>query len=91
MVLTPGIINAYKELMINPTLHGLSFKSLSECFEVCEKVTPKDILYEQYLAYLQRPLPKVVFYIIMDELYWHLVAKDEETKDLGYRLKLIVE
>lgn len=91
MNLTPEAVNAYKELMTNPAPHGLSFKPLAECFEECEKVTPKHILYERYLEYLQKPLPKVIFYIIMDELYGHFIAKDEDTKNLGYRLKLIVD
>lgn len=90
MNLTPESVNAYKELMTNPASHGLSFKPLAECFEECKKVTPKHILYENYLEYLQKPLPKVIFYIIMDELYEHLISKDENTGYLGYRLKLIV-
>lgn len=91
MILTPQAVDAYKQCLTNPNEHGISdFKPLAECFEECEQVTPKHILFESYVAYLGRPLPKVIFYIIMDELYRHLIAKDEATKDLGYRLKLIV-
>lgn len=91
MELSPQTVDAYKELLINPNEHGFfDYKPLSACFEECEEVTPKHILFESYQAYLGRPLPKVIFYIIMDDLYRHLIAKDEITKDLGYRLKLRV-
>ena len=78
MVLSPETVNAYKELLTNPQKHGLQFKPLHE-------------LFEDFANYLQKPLPKVIFYIIMDELYSHLIDKDEKTKDLGYRLKLIAK
>lgn len=90
MVLSPETVNAYKELLTNPQKHGLKFKPLNECFEETKEVTPKHLLFEAFLDYLQKPLPKVIFYIIMDELYPHLTGKDETTKDFGYRLKLIV-
>lgn len=91
MVLSPETVNAYKELLTNPQKHGLSFKPMNECFEETEEVTPKHLLFEAFSNYLQKPLPKVIFYIIMDELYSHLIGKDETMKDLGYRLKLIVQ
>lgn len=91
MVLSPATVNAYKELLTNPQNNGLSFKPLNECFEETKEVIPKHILFEAFLNYLQKPLPKVIFYIIMDELYPHLIGKDENTNDLGYRLKLIVQ
>lgn len=69
----------------------IQFKPLHECFEEIEEVTPKHLLFEDFANYLQKPLPKVIFYIIMDELYSHLIDKDEKTKDLGYRLKLIAK
>jgi hypothetical protein len=88
--LSPGLVAAYKELLTNPEKNGFDFRPITECFREIETVTPKHILYERYLEYLQKPLPKVIFYIIMDELYRHLIVKDEETKYLGYRLKFIV-
>lgn len=91
MVLSPETVNAYKELLTNPQKHGLQFKPLHECFEEIEEVTPKHLLFEDFANYLQKPLPKVIFYIIMDELYFHLIDKDEKTNNLGYRLKLVAK
>lgn len=91
MNLTPQAVDVYKQLMTNPNEHGFfDYKPLAECFEECEEVTPKHILFESYKAYLKRDLPKVIFYIIMDELYGKLIAKDERTGNLGYKLKLVV-
>lgn len=90
MVLSPQAVNAYKELLTNPKSHGLSFNPLNECFEETQEITPRHELYEAFLNYLQKPLPKIMFYIIMDEMYSPLIGKDERTGDIGYRLKLIV-
>lgn len=84
-------VGAYKKLLINPTEYGFfDYKPLSECFEECEEVTPKHLLFETYVAYLKIPLPKVIFYIIMDEEYGNLIAKDERSGDLGYKLKTTI-
>lgn len=86
MELSKESVNAYKELLKNPKKHGLDFNPMSECFEISDKVTPKHLLYEQYVQYLQKPLPKVMFYIIMDEEYSDLIGKDEESGNIGFRL-----
>lgn len=72
--------------MIKPIMKVISIKQ-PWAFLIVHSV---NILYEQYFEYLKRPLPKVIFYIIMDELYRHLIVKDEEAKDLEYRLKIVV-
>lgn len=94
MELSYDAINAYKELLTNPQKYGFDFKPIKECFEEVEEVTPKHILYEQYMEYLKKPLPKVVFYIIMDELFGDRIAKTSCTGlykgYLGYKLKLNV-
>lgn len=93
MVLSEDTINAYEELMTNPTVHGLDFKPLKECFRETETVTPKHILYEQYLELIQKTIPKVVFYIVMDDAYGHLIGHEilENGKHgcLGYKLEII--
>lgn len=87
MELSKESVDAYKELLENPEKYGLEFRPLKECFESSDQVTPKHILFEQYIEYLQKPLPKVIFYIIMDEVYGNLIGrKDEKPKDLGYKL-----
>ena len=91
MNLTPKAVDAYKQLVTNPAEHGFfDYKPLAECFEESEEVTPKHIRFDSYVTYLSRPLPKILFYIIMDEIYGNLIAKDENTGDLGYKVKLIV-
>lgn len=83
--LTPEVINAYKTLITNPKEHGLEFKPLTECFEKSDLVTPKHILAKEYLDYIQKPLPKVILYIIMDEVFGICDGK-AESGDLGYHL-----
>lgn len=56
--LSPGLVAAYKELLTNPEKNGFDFRPITECFREIETVTPKHILYERYLEYLQKPLPK---------------------------------
>jgi hypothetical protein len=93
LILNEESIAAYKELMTNPTVHGLDMKPLKDCFRETENVTPKHILYEQYIELIQKPLPKVMFYIIMDEVYGNLIGKEvlENGKHgcLGYKLEII--
>ena len=84
MTLSPEAVAAYKELMTNPKQHGLEFPPLSEVFVKCEEATAKHILFEQYVALIKKPLPKVMFYIIMDELYTIAKAADG---NLGYCVK----
>jgi hypothetical protein len=91
LILNEESIAAYKELMTNPTVHGLDMKTLKDCFRETENVTPKHILFEQYRDLIQKPIPKVIFYIIMDEVYGHLIGKDvhENGGCLGYKLEII--
>lgn len=76
---------AYKELMVNPSVHGLDFPPLSDCFESFEAGTAKHILFKEYLDKIKKPLPKIFFYIVMDELYPVVKAADG---NLGYKLKI---
>lgn len=91
--LSPGFVAAYKELLTNPKKNGFDFRPITECFREIETVTPKHELFNVYIEYLQKPLPKVIFYIIMDELYGNLTgrAMDAEGKSgyLGYKLEFI--
>ena len=93
--LTPGHVAAYKELLINPEKNGFDFRPITECFRESETVTPKHELFNVYIEYLQKPLPKAMFYIIMDELYGHLTGRainaEGEPGNLGYKLEFIKE
>lgn len=87
IVLSPESVNAYKTLMTDPKNHGLTMPSLDECFEEAGEATAKHILFQQYIDVIQKPLPKVFFYIIMDELYPKQIDKAADGC-LGYKLKI---
>lgn len=87
MELNPQVIDAYKQILLEPSKYGFDFTPLKECFEKSEVVTAKHILFQQYGEYIDKPLPKVIFYIIMDEVFGFCNSKDEKG-DLGYNLKL---
>lgn len=82
--LSPASVNAYKTIMEDPLGYGFDFRPLKDCFEPSEVATPKHILFKEYVEYIQKPLPKVMFYIIMDGLF--PVAK-APNGDFGYKLK----
>ena len=80
---------------------GCDYKPIRECFEKSDVCTPKHILFNQYIAYLRRPLPKVFFYIIMDQIYSDLAGKAPHKYnakgevigggEYGFYLKCVVE
>jgi hypothetical protein len=84
MNLSPEVVAAYKKLMTEPKENGLDFQPLQELFEETKVATAKHLLYEQYLTKINKTkdqLPKVFFYIIMDEMYQQ---KKDEDGCLGY-------
>ena len=85
--LTPEAVVAYKEIMTNPKKHGLEMPSLEECFEDAEEGTAKHLLFKEYIDRIRKPLSKVFFYIVMDEIYWdkHIKCADG---NYGYKLKI---
>ncbi len=95
--LTPYTIALYTDLLINPQKYNCEYKPLRECFKMAEKVTPQDELYEQYISYINKPLPKPVFYIIMRHTFPLLFGADKILDDsgklvghrLGYKLEFI--
>lgn len=85
MELNPESIAAYKKALTQPKENGLDIPPLDECFEAFEEGTAKHILYEQYIAKVNKPIPKIFFYIVMDELYPITKCPDG---NLGYKLKI---
>jgi hypothetical protein len=67
--LDQNTIGAFRELLTNPSAHGLNLRALKDCFEVSETATAQHILFRDYINYLRKPLPKLVFYILMTEIY----------------------
>jgi hypothetical protein len=87
ITLSSETVDAYKELMISPKTHGLEMPSLSECFEEADTATANHILFDEYIKRVQRPVPKIVFYILMNELYRPNLVKCADG-NYGYKLKL---
>ena len=100
--LTPQSVALFRSFVEHPEEHkGCNYKPIHECFEKSDTCTPQHILFHQYLAYLRRPLPKVFFYIIMEEIYPELKGNAEVKRDrdgniigggeIGYHLKCVVD
>lgn len=81
MLITPQAVAAYKTLMMEPKENGLDFPPISEVFRPSEQATAKHILFQQYVDLIKKPLPKIMFYIIMDSMYPQAHAADG---NLGY-------
>ncbi|WP_158797670.1 hypothetical protein [Pedobacter sp. L105] len=89
MNLTSEAIDAYKQVMHHPERFGLDFKSLSEIFMETSRATPKHVLYQQYVDCIGKPIPKFMFYVIMDETYGHLIDETADKPDQpGYKLMI---
>lgn len=95
MELNKETIRQYKDFLENPAKYDCTYKPIRECFSPNDYVIPQHILYELYVAHIDKPLPKVIFYIIMRELYAEYQGKapyDEKTNqggEFGYRLKML--
>lgn len=86
--LSEGTVSAFRTILRDPSKYGFKFNPIQECFERSEKPTAKHILYQQYIKLIKNSgLPKIFFYIIMDELYASIEGKDE-AGNLGYYLKI---
>ncbi|NDV96467.1 hypothetical protein D0T84_16320 [Dysgonomonas sp. 521] len=86
MVLNEQTVNAYKELLINPQKHNLKITSITDFFAPSEIVIAKDILAKSYIDHINKPVPKIIIYIIMDDLYGACIEKDSNNGNLGYKL-----
>lgn len=86
MVLSPESVDAYTQLLKDPKAHNLPIRPLSECFEDAAEATPKHLLFADYKNEVGENVPKVFFYIIMDNEYPTKIAK-APNGDLGYLLK----
>lgn len=85
MILTPERIAAYKELISNPSKHGLPITSINDFYEVSDTLASKYTLAKAYLVHVNNKIPKLILYIIMDEIYGESI---DEKGILGYYLKV---
>ena len=100
--MTPQTVALFRKFVEHPEeCEGCDYKPIRECFEKSDTCTPQHILFNEYIAYLKRPLPKFMFYIIMDEIYPELKGTAESKYDAdgnyisggeyGFYLKCIVK
>jgi len=87
MIITPAAVAAFKECITHPSNHGLSITPITDFFIPGEVVIPKHILARAYMDHINKPIPKLVLYIIMDEIYGVCTEKAADGC-LGYRLKM---
>ena len=86
MILNPQTIDAYKELLLNPSKYNLDFRPITDCFVKSDNVTAKHILAKKFTDYLNKPLPKVILYIVMNQVFGQCDGKDTDGY-LGYHLQ----
>ncbi len=84
--LTPEVIDAYKTLITDPKKHDMDFDAITECFEKSETVTAKHELADAYINHINKPLPKLILYIIMDDIFGQCNGRDKKG-NAGYFLK----
>lgn len=77
MELNAASVDAFTKLISNPKEYGFDFKPFKECFEESNTCTALHILYQNYIDYIQKPLPKVFFYIIMENTFGHPNGNDK--------------
>ena len=86
MILDNATINLYSNFLCFPQKYGCEYKLLGMCFAITDVVTPQHILYEKYIEYIKKPLPKVGFYIIMKMRFGHYRKVDKRSGNVGYRI-----
>ncbi len=73
LILNEETVDAYRQLT-GDLANEMGIKPMIECFEPSEEEISRQILFEQYIDFIQKPLPKVMFYILMQERFpKHLV------------------
>lgn len=84
MELNKESVSAYRELLTNPKEHNLPFPSFRELFLHSDQAIAKHVVYEQYQKLIDKKIPKVIFYILLDEIF---PQKKDASGCLGYCLK----
>jgi hypothetical protein len=87
LTLSPEAVNAYKTILQDPVAYKMDFKPLGEVLVKSDKITAQHILFNEFAAYIKRPLPKVIFYIILNEIYG-MTQGNDENGNAGYYLKV---
>ena len=86
MIIDTNSINVIKSFLCFPQKYGLTYMPIWKCFNITNVVTSQDKLYEHYVEYINKPLPKTIFYIILKMMYNHYSGIDKNSGNFGYRL-----
>jgi len=86
MELNQESISAYRELLANPKNHNLPFPSFRDLFLPSDEAIAKHVAHEKYCKLIDRNIPKVIFYILMDEIF---PQKKDSEGNLGWCFKLV--
>lgn len=77
IVLTPEVIEFYKDAVLNPSKYNLNkMRPLSECFQPSEVIVALHLLFEAYNKNENHKVPKVIFYMVFEEMYGQVQGKD---------------
>jgi len=92
MVLSKEAVDAYKVLLTNPKNNNLPIEPITDVIVKSDTVIAQHILFKDFLSYLHSKLPnadlpKVIFYILLEEIFGPCTGKDE-TGCAGYHLKV---
>lgn len=84
MNLTPETVSAYRDILANPTKHNLPFPSFRDLFLPSDYAIAKHIAHDKYEKIIDRNIPKVIFYILLDEIF---PQKKDSAGNLGWCFK----
>lgn len=89
LVISRETVSAYTTLVTKPKENGFEFAPITDCFQKSDQVTASHELFNQYIEYIQKPLPKPMFYIIMIDLFGQPSGKDQKG-NAGYHLQFLI-
>lgn len=88
MNITPDYIDGIKTILNNPSEYNFDYLPFKDCFVESDTVTPKHILANQYLNYLNNSaVNKFIVYLLMDSEFGFCHGK-ADTGEAGYKLKI---
>lgn len=89
MQLSPELVSEYTTILNNPAASGFTFKPLNKILLPSDTITAQDDLYNDYcMAIANNGIPKLIFYIILNETYGHPRGNDSKG-NAGYYLKVV--
>jgi len=84
MELSTRSVAAYRAILEDPKKFGFPFRPIQEMFDQSEEVTASHLLFQAFQEEVPG-LPKLMFYIILEEIYGGPNGKDKNG-NLGYHL-----